>query len=318
MKKNIVVLIVFTFIVGLITAYPVFAEGPCPINYTIKIKTGDEYPILEFEFINTSIYNILEAKIAMNFHSADGGLLKEGAVVTISNLNTPGYYAHDTRNYYIKSYKDLAYVSDLECQKVVFADNVEWINNKYSDPKASFSCLNSTVDNKYKLDDGILKFSDTSLNSYSQKWFYWDDTKNDWSQFGNSVTANLETDLAAVTVKLEINDNPNIYDVESINLFQTYVAVISYATEEVKHSNKIFEFEISNSNGPYMFGFWDFNDSAESRKWYNWDDESLSWQFISDERGPSFLLATQNACLKLEYNNDPFNYKIIEISTASK
>lgn len=310
-----VIFIVTFLFMGSVAVVPAMAEGPCPINYSIKIKSDGEYPILEFEFINTSILNILETKIEMDFYSEDNTLLKENAVVTISNLNTPGYFTHDSRNYYLRTYPKLFYVSDYVCKKVIFADNSEWVNNKYSDPKANFLCQNPLSENKYIADKGVVRFLDTSQNSSSQKWFYWDDTISNWTQFGNAAAAELETELTSLTIKLEINGDPNFYEIKTIDIAQSYIAIVSYATEEVIHANREFKFKITNLESPYMFGFWDFYDSAASRKWFCWNDSTLSWEFISSERGPSFLLESQYACIKLEYNEDPFNFRIIEIST---
>ena len=323
MKLKNTSILLCVIVLASLCCFPVYAQSSCPINYSCFITHDEGIPSIHFKFLNNTIQpiNYIEYKAALydsNFNAAyDKSYKANTCRVKISNLNVNGYYDDTEVITNLAAYPTASHVGAILYLKVVFADSTSWESDEisFNESKAKILCTNDFSDGLYTANDKKLHLCDASNGTNSRMWFYWSDDEMGWVHFSDDLKPVFEATSANPCIKLVINNNEFLYDIQTFSIETAKVAVTCYNTGETKYSDKeLLSFSTADMNAPLKFALWDFMAGYETVSWYIWSDENMCWEFISNERGPIIDKKSKTPfCLKVEYNNDPFNYMIYEI-----
>lgn len=319
--KKIAFILAFAVFTSLFVV-PVSAQSACPINYSCFITHEDGVPSIHFKFLNNTIQTIVYAEYKatlfdVDFKPAyDTSNSVNSCRIKISNLNVSDHYDDAEIVTNLAAYPTAAHVGNITYLKVKFSDDTVWesSNIDFSKSHADIVCSNPVENEKLKAPDNKIYLADASTGSDSRSWYIWSDEEMGWVLFSNDFKPVLDA-KTNVCIKLVINNDENIYSIKTFEFDIPKIAVTCYNTGETKYSdNELLSFATDEMTPPFKFALWDFADAYGERNWYMWSDEYGAWEFLSNERGPILdTLSKHPVCIKVEYNNDSFNYVIYNI-----
>ena len=307
----------------MIGAVAVSASNEFPLNYSCFITHNEQgVPSIHFKFINTGDKTItnIEYKATLfnkDYQPAyDTSNKTSSCRVRISNLKVSKSYEVDEITTELSPYPTAAHVGQITYLKVTYSDGKTWENQDNVASVAGLTCLNTIKDNKYFTYDNVLNFCDTSVKSESRIWYIWDDGIMGWKEFSQDIAPSCKVEGTQACVKIVINGDQNNYKIGVYDVTSNGIAVTYLATGESRFSRDgAIVFNANGAPAPYGMALWDFEDRFELRDWYLWSDATMSWNYISSEQGPFIVMENaSSACLKIEYNKDPFNYIIYNVN----
>lgn len=287
-------------------------------EFTLSVFNATEYPV---EYIEFSLY----------LFDADGNPAKNGET-HFFRAYAPEMkllpYTECKVTWSLAGFQSPAKYSDFRMEKVKFTEGTEWTAPKKLYDHAYMYAENpKTADGAYLLDaERTLTLVDYSYSSLKRTWYIWNDGPG-WVPFSNEVVAKCQVWQPGASVKLVINDNEDLYAMESFRVALSPGAVGMYAYENGmlktvmptgKQAEKpcfVLESNLPIGDVPANIGLWDFTES-DDRAWSIWDGED--WVTFSYDRGPLCQIwKTGTTYVRLSYPDAEAIYAI-EVQTEAE
>lgn len=307
----------------------------CPINVRPvilpEIGEGEEKKAAEFSLsvFNATAHPIDYIEFSMYLFDADGNPAKNGET-HFFRAYAPGMglapYKEKGITWSLEGFNAPTEYRDFRMEKVIFTDGTQWLAPKTPYAAAYMYAENPlTQDGAYLLDaDRSLTLVDYSYSSVNRTWYIWNDGPG-WVPFSHDLVAKCQIWQPGAAIKLVINENEELYAMESfrVALSPGAIGVYAYETGTPKtvmptgmDSGKIcftLDSVLPIGDVPANIGLWDYTE-GEDRAWSIWDGEE--WIIFSYDRGPLCQIwRTGVSYIRLSYPDAEAIYAI-EIKTA--
>lgn len=309
MKKiRVLAICLFVILLG-IGMHAVALEGVykdvCPVNVrpVIMPQTGEgaEFKAAELTLsvFNATEYPIDYIEFSMYLFDADGNAAKNGETHFFRAYAPEMQLKPLTETkvtWSLEGFAAPAQHRDFRMEKVKFTEGTEWtMPQKLYDHAYMYAENPLTADGAYILDaERSLTLVDYSYSSQKRTWYIWNDGPG-WVPFSNDLVAKCQIWQPGASVKLVINDNPDLYAMESfrVALSPGMVGMHAYETGASasamptgKDTGKVcftLESALPIGDVPANIGLWDYTE-CDDRAWSIWDGEE--WVTFSYDRGP--------------------------------
>ncbi len=328
MKRMRIFAVLFSLILLSVPVGAIELEGVyddvCPLNVSAKIEKGEAESLLSLTVFNATDHPISYMEFSLYLFDKDGRPASDG----VSNYFRA--YAPDmafspltskTLSWSLKNFPTASEIRNFRMEKVVFADEKkqEWLA-----PDTLFSQSFMYAENP-KFSDGRyllnsrreLTLVDYSYSSQSRLWYIWNDGPG-WVPFSRDLVAKCQIWAPGAAIKLEINGDPNLYQIQNFHVAASPSAVAfhTYATgktdsvmpiktayaapaEAAGDANYKIKVNLPVGDVPCNVGLWDYTESA-ARTWSIWD--GTAWVTFSYDRGPICQIwRTGTIYIKLAY-----------------
>lgn len=307
----------------------------CPVNVRPVIVPetgeGEERKAAEFSLsvFNATAHPIEYIEFSMYLFDADGNPAKNGET-HFFRAYAPGMglrpYTEREISWSLDGFASPAQYRDFRMEKVTFAEGTEWLRPKTPYAAAYMYAENPlTEDKAYLLDaDRSLTLVDYSYSSVKRTWYIWNDGPG-WVPFSHDLVAKCQIWKPGASIKLVINDNEELYAMESFRVALSPGEVGMYAYERgtpktVKPTGKnddnvcfTLESVLPIGDVPANIALWDYTE-CDDRAWSIWDGED--WVTFSYDRGPLCQIwRTGISYIRLSYPDAEAVYAI-EIKAA--
>ncbi len=307
----------------------------CPLNIRPAVlpETGEGEEKKAAE-LSLSVFNATEHPIdyiefSLYLFDADGNPAKNGET-HFFRAYAPGIglapYTERKITWSLEGFSSPAEYRDFRMEKVIFTEGTEWLAPKKLYDFAYMYAENPmTKDGAYLLDaDRALTLVDYSYSSAKRTWYIWNDGPG-WVPFSNDLVAKCQIWQPGASIKLVINENEDLYAMESfrVALSPGSIGVCAYetgASKTVMPTGKDSEeicFTLDSllpiGDVPANIALWDYTE-CEDRAWSIWDGEE--WVTFSYDRGPLCQIwQTGVSYIRLSYPDAEAIYAV-EIQSA--